>query len=225
MGKMVEFNSHTVDVTTFHNALAVWGTTHFRPFPWRFTQDPYQILVAEIMLHRTQARQVVPVYNKFLKRYPELTDLAQATREELYDVLHSLGLRWRIDLIHEMVDILINKYGSRIPEEKEKLLSLPGVGDYIASAVRCFAWNYQEALVDTNTVRVIARLFGLAIKDSLRRNSRFQRLMTFLVDCKNPRVYNYALLDLADAVCMRRRAPDCDGCPVQGVCSHGRYKR
>jgi len=171
------------------------------------------------MLHRTQAIQVVPVYAKFIERYPDVRALAGAQGEELHEILASLGLRWRIDLILEMTAGLMSRFGGEVPREKSDLLSLPGVSDYIASAVRCFAWNLPEALIDTNTVRIMGRLFGLEVKDSSRRNRGFREIIQAMVDPARPREYNFALLDLAGQVCDKKK-PCCTGCPVFGYCKH-----
>jgi A/G-specific adenine glycosylase len=173
------------------------------------------------MLHRTQALQVLPVYSRFVERYPDATSLAQASVEDLHEQLFSLGLRWRTGLIHAMAAEIRDRFDGRIPKEKDDLLSLPGVSEYIASAVRCFAWNLPEPIIDTNTVRVVGRLFGLEIKDSSRRNRRFRELISALVDPENPRAYNYALLDHAHLICHKRRAPECTRCPVQTHCLYG----
>src|SRR2546428_7455754 len=154
MHEIIEANSHILDVNDFRTALLKWGREHFRPLPWRLSEDPYHTLAAELMLHRTQAPQVVPVYERFLRSYPSLPALGAASLEQLHQILYPLGLRWRIDLIHKMVADLITRFDGQVPCEKHELLSLPGVSDYIASAVRCFAWNLPEALIDTNTVRI-----------------------------------------------------------------------
>jgi A/G-specific adenine glycosylase len=221
MAEIIEASGHVIDATAFRKALIAWGQEYFRPFPWRLTEDPYHILMAELMLHRTQAIQVVPIYEQFVRRYPNLQALAKASREKLHEILYSLGLRWRVDLIHDMAAELMNNLDGSIPKSKEDLLSLPGISDYIASAVCCFAWNQPEPLIDTNTVRVVGRLFGLEIKDSSRRNSQFRKLITTLVDRKQPQAYNYSLLDLADQVCYKRKPPDCVHCPVQKWCVFG----
>jgi A/G-specific adenine glycosylase len=219
--EVVQADDHTVDAETFRKALIAWGQQHSRSFPWRLTEDPYRILMAEVMLHRTQSPQVVSVYERFIERYPDVPALARATKEELHQALYSLGLRWRIDLIHEMAAELMEHFGGEVPREKADLLSLSGVSEYIAGAVRCFAWNLPEPLIDTNTVRVVGRLFGLEIKDSSRRNRQFRELITALVDLDGPRAYNYALLDLAEQVCMKKRPPACGRCPVSSYCMCG----
>jgi A/G-specific adenine glycosylase len=221
MPEIVLANGHTLDAVAHRNALIVWGSEHFRCFPWRMTEDPYRILMAEVMLHRTQAPQVVPIYETFVTCYPNVPALVQASKEELHDMLYSLGLRWRIDLIYAMVSDLMGRFDGHVPREKSDLLSLPGVSEYIAGAVRCFAWNLREPLIDTNTVRVVGRLFGIEAKDSSRRNRRFRDLITALVDPDDPHAYNYALLDLAEQVCMKKRPPDCSRCPMHGHCAYG----
>lgn len=217
----LEANGHTIDASLVRKSLIGWGKENFRDYPWRLTRDPYQILMSEVMLHRTQARQVVPVYRRFIEDYPDVSLLAQATREELKRTLYSLGLQWRTDLIYEMAGEIMSRFKSQIPHSKEELLSLPGISEYIAGAVRCFAWNLPEPIPDTNTVRIAGRLFGLEMKDSSRRNPIFRHLVTKLVDPDEARAFNYAQLDLADKICTRKQAPDCECCPISQWCCYG----
>lgn len=223
--KEVEAHNHTVTAEAFCKDLITWGQEHFRSFPWRFTRDPYHILMAEVMLHRTQASQVVPIYEHFVKEYPNLSSLSKATNADLHSVLYSLGLRWRVDLIRDMIMQINVLFAGEVPQEKNDLLSLPGVSDYVASALRCFAWNLPDAIVDTNTVRVIGRIFNLEIKDSSRRNPLFRRLIASLVDPEEPRSYNFALLDLAAQVCTKVQKPSCEVCPIQSYCLYFREVR
>jgi len=205
----------------FRHTLIAWGRENFRPFPWRFTENPYHILIAEVMLHRTQAKQIVPIYQRFIKRYPGIADVARSDRDELRLELYSLGLHWRIDLIRDMAAEITARFGGEVPQAREELLGLPGVSQYIASAVRCFAWNSPDALIDTNTVRVAGRLFGLETKDSSRRSKKFAHLLEGLVDPDSPRDYGFAILDLASKVCTARVAPDCVACPLTRWCAYG----
>jgi len=221
MSIQLETNEHSVEVIPVQKTLIEWGQTNFRVFPWRMTRDPYKILLSEIMLHRTQARQVVPVYESFIQIYPDIRSLSQAGKEELNAILYSLGLRWRIDLIQDMACELANHYNGDIPQDKEDLLSLPGVSEYIAGAVRCFAWNLPEAIPDTNTVRITGRLFCLTIKKSSRRNPLFRHLIAGLVPSDQPRAFNYAQLDLAHQVCTSKHPPDCSHCPLLQWCCYG----
>jgi A/G-specific adenine glycosylase len=120
-----------------------------------------------------------------------------------------------------MASELMDKWEGQVPFERAGLLSLPGVSEYIAGAVRCFAWNQPEPLADTNTVRITGRLFGLPVKDSSRRNKMFKELLGSLIHLNEPRQYNYALLDLADKICKKKTPPECYICPLQNMCQTG----
>jgi A/G-specific adenine glycosylase len=205
-------------LTTFRDYLLLWGRKNFQQFPWRDTRDPYEILVAEIMLHRTQVKQVVPIYIDFIKRFPDIVSVHQADESSIFASIKGLGLNWRARLFKEMADDICKNYLSTIPQEKEALVSLPGVNDYIASAVRSFAWGYPDPVMDTNTVRIIGRLFGFEIKDSSRRNPRFHLLIEKLVDIKDSASFNYAMLDLAHLLCHRKSKPECENCPIGAFC-------
>lgn len=216
-GKMMLSQSQVVAI---QRRLLEWGKAHFRPFPWRQTEDPYRILVAEILLHRTRVHQMKPVYEAFIERFPDVSALARSDREEIHRTLYSLGLRWRVDLFFEMIQVIQNRFEGKIPEKREDLLSLPGVSAYIAGAVRCFAWNQPEVLMDTNTVRITGRLLGWEVKDSSRRSVRFRQALETFLDREHPRDFNYALLDLAHLVCLKRQPPLCGECPLKIWCHH-----
>lgn len=206
------------EIPDLRHALLGWGRTHFRAFPWRKSDDPYRILVAEVLLHRTRVYQVQPVYETFLQQFPDFSSLARASREEIHRTLYPVGLRWRVDSLYAMVQDIQQRFQGQIPESKEDMLSLPGVSDYIAGAVRCFAWNRPEVLLDTNTVRVVGRLLGWQVKDSSRRSQRFRQAIQALLDPQEPRDFNYALLDLAHLICLKRQPPLCSECPVKPWC-------
>jgi len=210
-----------LEIVTFRKKLISWGYQHYRVFPWRLTNDPYSILIAEVMLHRTRASQVQAVYERFIVRYPNPYALSKAKLEELDELLYPLGLRWRVPLLHEMAAELVEKFSGKVPFETSSLHSLPGVSDYIASAVRCFAWNLPDSIIDTNTVRITGRVFGLEIKPSSRRNAHFRERLESMVDPEAPRDYNYALLDLGALICTKVRKPDCQVCPILEYCEYG----
>src|SRR5262249_55509734 len=159
------------------------------------TRDSYAVLMAELMLHRTQVAQVVPVYSRFMARFPNLETLAAAPKRMVAAHLRNLGLQWRIDLIPDFARRLVADFNGTLPRDKTVLCGLAGISDYIASAVRCFAFDEADPLLDTNTVRIVGRLFGLPIKDSSRRNPTFKQVLGQLLDRKNPKAYNYALID------------------------------
>lgn len=183
-------------LAAFRQALLRWGEEHFRPFPWRQTRDPYRVLLAEILLHRTQVKQMAPVYESLISRHPEIASLAAADKNDLDRLLFSVGLRWRTDLLFSMAQEISARYEGQIPVDKGELLSLPGVSEYIAGAVRCFAWNEPEVLMDTNTVRITGRVMGWTTRDSSRRNPRFRHALAGLLDPSEPRAFNYGLFGI-----------------------------
>lgn len=218
MSEFIEENQHTIDALKLRKALIKWGKTHFRQFPWRATRDPYQILIAEFMLLRTQAPQVAPVFEKFINLYPAIDSITQDDEEGIRTILKPLGLNWRIDYVWQSIEEVKNWHGGKVPETKAELLKLPGVSQYIAGAVLCFAHGKPEALIDTNTVRVTGRLFGLEAKDSSRRSRKFRQLIEQLISPYRPREFNFALLDLAAQVCKKRTPPQCSICPLRDMC-------
>lgn len=207
------------ELTTLQQALLIWGRIHFRSFPWRETDNPYHILLAEVFLHRTQVYQAERVYHQVIEQYPRPMDLLSAPRQEVLSTLYSLGLNWRIDLLLDMVQEIQETFHGEVPRERTALLSLSGVSAYIAGAVRCFAWNEPEVLLDTNTVRITGRLLGWEVKDSSRRSRRFRQALETLLDREEPRAFNYALLDLAHLVCLKKQQPRCAECPLKNHCT------
>jgi len=209
----------TIDKEIFGKKLLKWWKENQRKFPWRNTRDTYQILISEIMLHRTKADQVVPVYNEFLKRFPTIDELSRASVNDVKKMLYSLGLHWRSEFLHRTAKEIRRKHGGRIPSDKEELEMLPGISQYIASAVRCFSFGYPETLLDTNTVRVLGRLFGIKVSDGSRRSRHFRELYRSLIDVENPREFNYAMIDLGALVCTPKD-PLCKHCPIRNMCQY-----
>jgi A/G-specific adenine glycosylase len=207
-------------------ALVKWGKKHFRELPWRQTSDPYSVLIAELMLHRTVARQVVPIYEKFLDQYPDIKTLAAAPHSTVYAMLHPLGLKWRVDALIKMTSVLVEQHRGKIPEDRESLVALPGVSDYIASAVRRFAYGYADPIVDTNTVRIVGRVYGMQVRDSSRRSNKFkEKIEEFDSEGINPQKVGFALLDLANLVCLARKPPKCNECPIRAWCEFGKSSK
>ncbi len=194
-----------------------WWEYKRRDYPWRNTGDPYYVLVAEILLHRTRADQVVPVYIRFVNEFPDIRSVANSSVEKIKDILKPLGLTWRAELLHQMALEILEKSNGEILPDKNWLKSLPGVSDYIASAVLCFAFGLSEALLDTNTVRITGRLFGIPITDSSRRSKKFRNIYESIMDRNNPREFNLAMIDFGAIVC-RAQKPLCSECPVKDMC-------
>lgn len=202
-----------------HKRISEWGNENLRDFPWRKTSDPYKILIAEIMLHRTRALQVESIYDSFLHKYPDLNSICEAGIKKIMSDLAGLGLQWRAKLLHNMAcSITKNNYGN-IPFSKKELMKFQGIGNYISSAVICFAFEKPEPILDTNTVRVIGRLFSLKITDSSRRSKKFEEKMFEIVNLGNCKHFSLSLIDFAEAIC-KPKVPLCYECPINDLCDY-----
>jgi A/G-specific adenine glycosylase len=202
-----------------HERILKWSKSNLRVFPWRITSDPYKILIAEIMLHRTQASQVEEVYKTFVEKYPDFKSICKTGKLKILSELSRLGLKWRAKFLYQLSCTLSQDYNGIIPFDKGKLLALSGVGPYISSAFLCFAYDSPEPILDTNTVRVIGRLFGLKITDSSRRSKKFEDLMKELVNLGNCRLFSLTLIDFADAIC-KSKNPLCNKCMLNTICDY-----
>jgi len=200
-------------IPAFRAALLAWFDVHARDFPWRRDRTPYRTAIAELMLRRTRAEQVAPVYQSFVSRYPSLSDAARADPADIQAILSPLGLRWRAQNAVDFIREASVRYGDEVPTDPESLQTLPGAGPYVASAVSCFASGGRDALIDANVVRVLGRVFGLPIHGEARRRKAMRDLARAAVDPQRPADYHYALLDLGATVCTARR-PKCGGCPL-----------
>jgi DNA (cytosine-5)-methyltransferase 1 len=193
-----------------------WHVESGRAYPWRTGADPWQVLMAEMCLHRTRADQVLPVYRRLVELAP--TPAALLLRaDEAREVMRPLGLRWRVDNILRVARDLVDRCGGAVPDSSLGLRSLPGVGDYVAGAVLCFAFGRRAVLVDTNTERIVGRIRG----DPRVRRTQMRMDLHDLAGRVGPdRDFNFALLDLGALVC-RAGEPRCPGCPIRQVCATG----
>lgn len=208
------------DARWFREHLLAWFAIHGRQFPWRGDHNPYHTLVAERMLHRTRAQQVVDVYRAFLDRYPTVAMLAAAHHAEVSGVLAQLGLAWRFNTFIPMAQYLVAHHGGEVPSAMDALMAVPGVGPYTAAAVLTFAFDQPVAVVDTNTVRVAGRyLHGIDWRGDARKRHAVRAAVAALLDRQRPAAANYAVLDLGALICVAR-SPLCTACPVAARCRY-----
>jgi A/G-specific adenine glycosylase len=206
-------------VTFIRHKLRGWWLTNRRRFDWRETRDPYRILIAELMLHRTRAAQVLPVYRRFIQLYPSFRKASAARPDQIETMLAPLGLRWRSTLVQELITVIRTRMHGKVPQSREELQSLPGVSNYIAGAVLCFSRNEPELLLDTNIVRVVGRLTGTPVTDGSRRSGRFRDLLRPLIPEESPREFYFALIDLGALLC-KPKNPECRICPLNVGCNY-----
>jgi len=204
--------------------LLVWWKKSKRDYPWRKDLSPYKVLIAEMMLQRTKADQVVPLYRAFLRKFPSPRDIASARPGEVEDFFRHLGLLWRAKKVRMLGKDLLSRFESRVPNSREELLSLPGIGEYAADAVLAFAYGKDTAVVDANVCRVISRLFGLESRGEARRDPRFREMAKEMVPKGRAREFNWAIIDFAALVCMPNN-PKCGVCPINLLCIYYEGKR
>ncbi|MCK6537500.1 MAG: A/G-specific adenine glycosylase [Polyangiaceae bacterium] len=198
--------------------LLTWYRTHARDLPWRRTRDPYAIWVSEVMLQQTQVATVIPYFERWMQRFPDVSALARA---ELDDVLHAwqgLGYYSRARSLREAARVVEREHGGRLPRSVPALCQLPGVGRYTAGAIASIAHGTRAPIVDGNVERVLCRLYGLD-GDPKKRPlaAELWRLAEALVPERRARDFNQALMDLGATLCTPK-APACERCPWRGPC-------
>jgi len=199
--------------------LLEWYKKNGRNYPWRVTKDPYKILMAEIMLRRTRADQVLPVYKDFIEQYPTVKSLSEGSKENIQKLTYSLGLHWRNQEFQNLAACIISSYNGEIPKSRDELTKLPGVGQYVAGVFLSSAYDRKEWIVDTNVVRVFSRFFGLRIKSDGRRDKRIIMIAKQYIDCESPRQVNFAVIDFAAIIC-KKINPLHSQCLVKQGCLH-----
>jgi A/G-specific adenine glycosylase len=207
------------DIAWLRRRVRGWFDLHGRSFPWRLTQDPYEVLAAELLLQRTRADLVSATYPKFIAAYPNANALAQADPGELVELLRPLGFLHRSRRLLEVGQALVARFGGTVPTAPEDLLSLPGVGRYVANAVLLVAFNRPRALLDPNVIRLLDRCFGVrSARARAREDVGLWELLEQVVPPRNPRPVALGLIDLGATVCVPRR-PRCGVCPLRPRCT------
>ena len=195
-----------------------WYRRHHRQLPWRETEDPYRIWVSEVMLQQTQVQTVLPYYQKFLLDFPDVKQLANANLQAVLKVWEGLGYYARARNMHRSAKVILEQHAGKFPDSWDVLRELPGIGDYIASAVLSIAFNQPYAVVDGNVKRVLARLYEISepVNKSFSYKT-FKEAADGLLDRRHSGIFNQALMELGALVCKPKK-PDCNGCPVHSRC-------
>ena len=203
----------------FRRLLLAWYGRHRRDLPWRRTEDPYHVLVSEIMLQQTQVERVVPKYQEFLDRYPTLEALAGSSPEDVKRLWYPLGYNVRPLNLHGIAREAVASYGGRLPDDATALRGMRGIGRYTAGALLCFAYGRPVPIVDTNVRRVLGRVFlGPRRLARLRGQKTMWDLAGALVPRRRSYDYNQALMDFGATWCTAR-APRCEPCPMRRFCA------
>ncbi len=207
------------DADRIRKFLRQWYRKEHRSLPWRTSRDPYQIWVSEVMLQQTQVKTVVPYFEKFISVFPDVANLARAELQTVLKLWEGMGYYARARNLHRAARQVVERYAGRLPTTREELLQLPGIGDYIASAVLSIAFDQPYAVVDGNVKRVLARMFRLdAAVNQARGLAVFKEAAGELLDLRHPGIFNQAIMELGAVVC-KPRNPRCEICPLQSYCA------
>jgi len=193
------------------SSLLSWYDANRRNLPWRKTTDPYPVLLSEIMLQQTTVQAVAPYFEKWMKKYPTVGELAAADPSQVLRDWEGLGYYSRARNLHAAAREVVRRYGGVIPREKRELKGLPGVGEYTAAAVASIAFGARIPALDANSLRVWSRL--LASSD----RKRIARVFGRALPPRRPGDFNQALMDLGSGVCTPVK-PRCGECPLPRWC-------
>jgi len=205
------------DPAAVREALIGWYEDDHRDFPWRRTNDPYEILVSEVMSQQTQLGRVVEAWEEFLERWPTTAELADADRADVVGFWtdHSLGYNNRAKYLHEAAGQVQEEYDGGFPETPEELQELMGVGPYTANAVASFAFNDGDAVVDTNVKRVLYRTFAEIHNAD---DPDYETVANALMPAGESRIWNNAIMELGGVACQKKPRCDEEGCPWREWC-------
>lgn len=206
--------------TTFADDLLSWGEHELRDLPWRRSRDPWEVLVSETMLQQTQVVRVEPRWRAFLATFPTPADCAAASPGEVVRLWDGLGYNRRALNLHRAAVVITEEHAGIVPDTLDALVALPGVGPYTARAIRVFAFECQDAVVDVNVARVLAR----AVAGRRLTTGEAQRLADEQVEhvgaggAGQSWLWNQSMIELGATHC-RKRSPACGTCPVAAQCA------
>jgi A/G-specific adenine glycosylase len=200
------------------NRLLNWFEAHARDLPWRRTRDLYAIWISEIMLQQTQVATVVPYWQRFLARFPDVASLAAADEQEVLRLWEGLGYYRRARLLHAAARQIVEQHGGQFPTTFDAVRKLPGIGRYTAGAILSIGLDQRLPVLEANTTRVLCRLAALeADPRSTTAQNQLWALAEVLLPARRCGAVNQALMELGSTLCTPAH-PDCLRCPLAGTC-------
>ena len=202
------------------DALLAWYDRNRRVLPWREEVSAYRTWVSEVMLQQTRVAAVIPYFERFMAAYPTAEALARADSEQVLKLWEGLGYYSRARNLQKAAKIITEEYGGQFPAAYEKILALPGIGEYTAGAIASIAFGLRVPAVDGNVLRVTARIIGsrLDVLDTKNRKL-FRSWVAEAMPQERPGAYNQALMDLGATICLPNGDPQCESCPVREACA------
>lgn len=201
----------------FSKNLSVWYKKQARDLPWRRTSDPYKIWISEVMLQQTTVAAVVPYYEKWLKEFPTVHDVAAASLQKILRIWQGLGYYKRAKNIHKSAQMMAGQYQGKIPHDPCELKKLPGFGPYTIGAVLSIAFDQRQPIIDANVRRVVMRLKAIEGHADSAQDPNILKFLDEVMPQKGNNIFNQALMELGALIC-RNGEPLCLLCPVRSAC-------
>ena len=202
----------------FSLTLIRWYEQNKRDLPWRHTNDPYKIWLSEIILQQTRVDQGLSYYERFVKNFPTVKQLANAPEKKVMKLWQGLGYYSRARNLHHTAKIIVADKKGKFPGTYDEIIQLKGIGAYTAAAIASFSFNEARAVVDGNVYRVLARIFGIDTPiDSTQGKKDFAELASSLINTKKPALHNQAIMEFGALQCVPRK-PACENCPFSQQC-------
>lgn len=208
----------TLDPGALAAPLLAWWDAGHADLPWRGTRDPYAVWIAEVMLQQTQIATVIPYYERWMARFPDVATLAAASTDEVLKLWEGLGYYSRARNLHAAAQQIVREHDGRLPDTVTGLMKLPGIGRYTAGAVASIAFDRRAPVLDGNVIRILARLTDLPDDITLpATRALLWRLAEAAVSEQRPGDFNQALMELGQTICLPQN-PRCLICPLRALC-------
>ena len=199
--------------------LLLWYRLNKRDLPWRINTDPYRVWISEIMAQQTRISAVIPYFNRFVQRVPDIKSLAQLPQDELMKLWEGLGYYSRARNLQAAAKVVVEQYSGEFPSDYNSILSLPGIGEYTASAICSISFGLPTPVVDGNVLRVFCRYLN-DFSDIAAPKTK-KNIFSFLknvIPHHCPGDFNQAVMELGALICAPNSVPSCDTCPLQNGC-------
>jgi A/G-specific adenine glycosylase len=198
--------------------LLLWFAENGRDLPWRKNYFPYEVWISEIMLQQTRIKAMLPYYNRWMEKFPDLFAVANAAEEELFRSWEGLGYYARVKNIQKAARRIVSEFGGKVPCDFDSIRALPGIGRYTAGAVMSFAFNADYPAADANAARILARIFNISVRsDSREFRDAVWYHASEMLPRGHARDFNQALMDFGSLVCLPKD-PLCAECPIAFGC-------
>ncbi|WP_097028598.1 A/G-specific adenine glycosylase [Clostridium peptidivorans] len=207
------------EIIAFQYLLLDWYDKNKRNFPWRYTFEPYRVLVSEMLLQQTNVEKVIQPYLKIIKAYKDINELSDSDIKFLKSIFKDIGLFYRADRLKDIAKEIVKCHKGSIPNQWEDLIKIKGIGYYICSAILCFGFNQPYAVLDTNVIRIFERIFEIkSEKKRPRDDTKLWEFAQMLIPEDRYVDYNYAVLDFGASICTAYN-PKCSTCVFKDMCS------